>query len=116
MVTNHLRAPYSVYFTKNRTILRHPAGGRKNRTIFYHFFRHRTVPGEVKVLLKISRRRTAFGSVIEGKMTSARHLTVSRRRTAGVCTHLTGSGRCCMSLTATGEKRREVAEVHFAST
>ena len=47
MVTNHLRAPYGVYFTKNRTILRRPAGGRKNRTIFYHFLRHRTVPGEV---------------------------------------------------------------------
>ena len=27
--------------------VRCPAGGRKNRTIFYHFFRHRTVPGEV---------------------------------------------------------------------
>jgi len=47
MVTNHLRAPYGVYFTKNRTILRRPAGGRKNRTIFEHFLRHRTVPGEV---------------------------------------------------------------------
>jgi len=47
MVTNHLRAPYGVYFTKHRTILRRPAGGRKNRTIFEHFLRHRTVPGEV---------------------------------------------------------------------
>jgi len=47
MVTNHLWAPYSVYFTKNHTILRRPAGGRKNRTIFYQFLRHRTVPGEV---------------------------------------------------------------------
>jgi len=46
MVTNHLRAPYGVYFTQNRTILRRPAGGRKNRTIFDQFFRHRTVPGE----------------------------------------------------------------------
>jgi len=27
--------------------VRRPAGGRKNRTIFYQFFRHRTVPGEV---------------------------------------------------------------------
>jgi len=34
MVTNHLRAPYCVYFTTNRTILRRQAGGRKNRTIF----------------------------------------------------------------------------------
>ena len=47
MVTNHLRAPYGVYFTKNHTILRRPAGGRKNHTIFKHFLRHRTVPGEV---------------------------------------------------------------------
>jgi len=28
MVTNHLRAPYGVYFTKNRTILRRPYGAR----------------------------------------------------------------------------------------
>jgi len=44
MVTNHLRAPYGVYFTKNRYILRRP-----NSTIFDHFRhrRHRTVPGEV---------------------------------------------------------------------
>jgi len=28
MVTNHLRAPYGVYFTKNRTILRRPYSAR----------------------------------------------------------------------------------------
>jgi len=28
MVTNHLRAPYGVYFTKNRTILRRPYGAQ----------------------------------------------------------------------------------------
>jgi len=44
MVTNHLRAPYGVYFTKNRTILR-PAAGRIVR--FFNILRHRTVPGEV---------------------------------------------------------------------
>jgi len=53
MVTNHLRAPYGVYFTKksydSTAPVRRPAGGRKNRTIFYHVFRHRTV-------LKILRR------------------------------------------------------------
>jgi len=27
--------------------VRRPAGGRKNRTIFEHFLRHRTVPGEI---------------------------------------------------------------------
>jgi len=51
MVTNHLRAPYGVYFTKYRTILRRPYGARPaaGRIVrfFYHFFRHRTVPGEV---------------------------------------------------------------------
>ena len=50
MVTDHLRAPYGVYFTKksydSTAPVRCPAGGRKNRTIFYHFLRHRTVPGE----------------------------------------------------------------------
>jgi len=69
------QAPYGVFFTKNRTILRRPAGGRKNRTIFYHFldivrylvmFRH---------YLKFHGARTAFGRVIEGKMTSAGHRT-----------------------------------------
>ena len=34
MVTNHLRAPYDVYFTKTRTW-------------FLMIFRHRTVPGEI---------------------------------------------------------------------
>ena len=28
MVTNHLRAPYGVYFNKKRTILRRPYGAR----------------------------------------------------------------------------------------
>jgi len=90
MVTNHLRAPYGVYFTKksyeSTAPVRRPAGGRKNRTIFYQFFRHRTVPGEVHGA------RTAFGWVNEGKKTSAGHRTVPGRRPAGVCTHLTGTG------------------------
>jgi len=48
MVTNHLRAPYVVYFTKKivRFYGARPAAGRIVR-FFYHFFRHRTVPGEV---------------------------------------------------------------------
>ena len=59
MVKNHLRAPYGIYFTKNRTILRSPYGVRPatGRIVrFFIIFRHRTVPGEVKVLLKIPRR------------------------------------------------------------
>ena len=51
IVTNHLRAPYGVYFTKNRTILRRPYGARPaaGRIVrfFHQVFRHRTVPGEV---------------------------------------------------------------------
>ena len=51
MVTNHLRAPYGVYFTKNRTILQRPYGARPaaGRIVRFllSFFRHRTVPGEV---------------------------------------------------------------------
>jgi len=51
MVKNHLRAPHGVYFTPktydSTAPVRRPAGGRKNRTIFDQFFRHRTVPGEV---------------------------------------------------------------------
>ena len=38
---------YGVYFTTTSTMLRCPGGGRKNRTIFCQFFRHRTVPGVV---------------------------------------------------------------------
>ena len=60
MVTNHLRAPYGVFFTKKivqfygaRTA---PDRRQKESYDFYHFVRHRTVPGEVKVLLKIPRR------------------------------------------------------------
>jgi len=43
--------------------------------------------------LKFYGARTAFGRVIEGKMTSAGHRTVPGRRPAGVCTHRTGTGR-----------------------
>jgi len=114
--------------------------------------------------LKFHGARTAFGRVIEGKMTSAGHRTVPGRRPAGVCTHRTGTGRflykkmyrtiptvpdrapsgarpdiarcltsaknikkslnksadarpgtgrCCMSRTATGENRRVFADVHL---
>jgi len=78
MVTNHLRAPYGIFFTKNRTILRRPAGDRKNRTIFDQFFRHRTV--QFRHYLKFHCACTAFGRVIEGKMTSAGHHTAPGQR------------------------------------
>ena len=38
MVTNHLRAPYGVYFTKNRTILRRPYGPRPAAGRIVRFF------------------------------------------------------------------------------
>jgi len=50
MVTNHLRAPYGVYFTKIvRFYGARTAPGRRQEESydFYHVFRHRTVPGEV---------------------------------------------------------------------
>jgi len=50
------------------------AAGRIIR-FFYHFFRHRTVKG--RYYLKFYGARTAFGRVIEGKMTSTRHLHTS---------------------------------------
>ena len=53
MVTNHLRAPYGVYFTKHRTILRRPSGGRKNRTTFFYQFSHPIVVGNLKCLLSV---------------------------------------------------------------
>jgi len=89
MVTNHLRAPYGVFFTKNRTPVRRPAGGRKNRTIFYHFL----APEIFKNLL------------------SNRPMPVRAPDDARP-----GAGRCDMGRTATGERRRVYAEVHIAFT
>jgi len=164
MVTNHLRAPYGVYFTKNCTILRRPYGAQPaaGRIVRFFIIFLDIVRCLVKFryYLKFHGTRTAFGRVIEGKMTSAGHRTVSRRRPAGVCTHRpapdnfcfnfisydfngascdvlqspetvenlltnrpmpvwapddarSGTGRCFMSQTATGEKRRVFAEEHI---
>jgi len=97
MVTNHLRAPYGVYFIKYRTILRRlygapPAAGRIVRflNIFWDIVR---CPVKLRYYLKFHGARTAFGWVIEGKMTSTGHRTVPGRRPTGVCTHWTGTGR-----------------------
>jgi len=43
--------------------------------------------------LKFHGARTAFGRVIEGKITSAGHRTVPGRHSAGIFTHRTGTGR-----------------------
>ena len=138
------------------TPVRCPAGGRKNRTIFYHFLDIVRCPVKFRYYLKFHGARTAFGRFIEGKITSAGHRTVPGRRPAGVFTHRTGTGRflfniyivrcltsarkfqnrltnrpmpvrapddarpgtgrCFMSQTATGEKRRVFAEEHIAFT
>jgi len=53
MVTNHLRAPYGVYFTKNARFYgaRTAPGRRQEESYdFLSIFRHRTVPGEILVL------------------------------------------------------------------
>ena len=97
MVTNHLRAPYGVYFTKNRTILRSPYGARPAAERIVRFFIYFSdivrCPVNFRYYLKFHGARTAFGRVNEGKMTSAGHRTVPGRRPAGVCTHRTGTGR-----------------------
>jgi len=90
MVTNHLQAPYCVYNTKIRTILRRSNGVRPaaRRIVRYliNFVDIVRCPVKFRYYLKFHGARTAFGRVIEGKMTSAGH-------PAGVCTHRTGSGR-----------------------
>jgi len=47
---------------------------------FCHLFRHRMVPGEVKVLLEIPQRPTAFSWANETKMTSVGHHAMSGKR------------------------------------
>ena len=102
MVTNHLRAPYGVYFTKNRTILRRPYGARSaaGRIVrfFINFLDIVRCPVKFRYYLKSHGARTAFGRVNGGKMTSAGNRTVPGRRPAGVCTHRPGTGRCLFKI------------------
>ena len=97
MVTNHLRAPYGVYFTKNRTILRSPYGTRPAAGRIVRFLINLLdivrCPVKFWCYLKSHGARAAFGRVNEDKMTSAGHRTVPGRRPTGVCTHRTGTGR-----------------------
>ena len=127
MVTNHLRAPYGIYFTKNRTILRspygvRPAAGRIAR-FFINFSDIVRCPVKFRYYLKFHGARTAFGRVNEGKMTSAGHRTVPGRRPTGVCTHRTGNGRflfkiyierfqrCPADHRSMSDKRRELSNI-----
>jgi len=84
MVTNHLRAPYGVYFTQNRTILRRPYGARPaaGRIVrfFINFLDIVRCPVNFRYYLKFHGARTAFGRVIKGKITSAGHRTAPGRR------------------------------------
>jgi len=110
MVTNHLRAPYGVYFTKNRTILRRPYGARPaaGRIVrfFIIFLDIVRCPVKFRYYLKFHSARTAFGRVIEGKITSAGHRTVPGRRPAGVFTHRTGTGRFLLNIYIVRFQRR----------
>jgi len=81
MVTNHLRALYGVFFTKNHTILLQ-AAGRILRFLIKILYIVRC-PVRFRFYLKFHGARTAFGRVIEGKMTFAEHRTCPD----GVCTH-----------------------------
>jgi len=67
MVTNHLRAPYDVYFTKNRTILRRPYGARpaagRILRFFIIFLDIVRCPVKFRYYLKFHGARTAFGSL-----------------------------------------------------
>ena len=72
MVTNHLRAPYGIYFTKHCTILLWSLG-------------------TTKLYLKIYGTHTAFCRVMEDKVASAGHSTVPRQPPFGVSTHRTGT-------------------------
>ena len=110
MITNHLRAPYGVYFTKNRTILRRPYGARPaaGRIVrfFIIFLDIVRCPVKFRYYLKFHGARTAFGRVIKGKITSAGHRTVPGRRPAGVFTHRTGTGRFLFNIYIVRFQRR----------
>jgi len=169
MVTNHLRAPYGVFFTKTRTILQRPYGARPaaGRIVrfFINFLDIVRCPVKFRLYVKFHSARTAFGRVIwndigrapYGALPAFAHIgrflfkiqivrlqrcssgyrTVPDRASYDVWQApetlkkllsnrpmpfrapddaRPGAGRCDMSRTATGEKRRVFAEVHIAFT
>ena len=105
MVTNHLRAPYGVYFTQNRTILRRPYGARPAAERIVQFFiiflDIVRCPVKFRYYLIFHGARTAFGRVIEGKITS-----VPGRRPASVFIHWTGTGRFLFNIYIVRFQRR----------
>jgi len=80
--------------------VRCPAGGRKNRTIFYYFLDIVRCPVNFRYYC------TAFGRVIEGKITSAGRRTVPGRHPDGVFTHRTGTGRFLFNIYIVRFQRR----------
>ena len=100
MPTNHLRAPYGVYFTNDRTILRRPYGarpaaGRIVRFLFYIFktsyvCKHRTGTG--RFLFKhLSYDSNGARLDIVRCLTSAKNIKKSLNKSADA---RPGTGRC----------------------
>jgi len=109
MVTNHIMAPYGVYFTKNRTILRRPYGARPAAGRIVRFFIISLdivrCPVNYRYYLKFHGARTAFGRVIEGKITSAGHRTVT---TIHLTLHSKNIGVTHRTMS---DKRRELSKI-----
>ena len=82
-----------------------PAAGRIVRflIIFLDIVR---CPVNFRYYFKFHGARTAFGRVIEGKITSAEHRTVPGWRPAGVFTHRTGTGRFLFNIYIVRFQRR----------
>jgi len=80
MVTNHLQAPYGVYFTQKRTIVRRPYGARPAAgTIVRYLFNVLDIvrcPVMFRYYLKFQGARTAYCRVIKSKMTPAGARTI----------------------------------------
>jgi len=93
IIYGHRTASFSGNTYDSTAPVRRPAGGRKYCTIFYQILDIVLCQVKFKYYLKFHGARTAFGKVIDGKMTSTGHRTVLGRQPTGVCTHWTGSGR-----------------------
>jgi len=78
---------------------------------FYHFLDIVRCPVNFRYYLKFYGARTAFGRVIEGKITSAGYRTVPGRRPVGVFTHRTGTGRFLFNIYIVRFQRRASFDV-----
>ena len=110
MVTNHLRAPHGVYFTKIRTILRRPYGvlpaaGRIVRFLFKIY------------IVRFQRCPSGHGTVSDKRRKLSKNLLTNRLMPVRAPDDAhPDTGRCFMRRTATAEKRRVFAEEHIAFT